>query len=161
MWRRCLKWIYSAYWDGNHHRAQNKQCTYTSKQSYWQQENIVMRGVAEEDRQNGSGLIKAAIWAPFIALAGVWRRHRAPLRFCAQKQFISSDLQTHTQEYTPGLSVSTPPSDLLSLGQQDACCPLWQSHTHNESTLQTLQPTELRVHVRLDLPFDRVHATNW
>lgn len=63
---------------------------------------------------------------------------------CTQKQFISSDLQTNTQEYTPALSVSTPPlaldsaSDLLSLRQQDAWMgshsylppPLTITHTH-------------------------------
>ncbi len=80
---------------------------------------------------------------------------------CTPKQLISSDLQTHTQENTPALSVSIPllaldsASDLLSLRQQDAWMgshsylpPLWQWHTHNKSTLKNaVQPTELCVHV--------------
>ncbi len=70
---------------------------------------------------------------------------------CTQKQFISSDLQTHThtQENTPALSVSTPPLALTRViyrardkmrgwAATVICRPLWQSHTHNKSTPQTL-----------------------
>lgn len=81
------------------------------------------RGVEVEDRQKGSGLIKAAILTPFIVLAGVWRRHRAPPRFFPEPRNNSSAL---IYKHTLALSVSTLPlalnsaSDLRSPRQLDA-----------------------------------------
>jgi len=153
--RHCLKWIYPAYLRYKPIELRTSSLHTFQNNHIDNNKTFFTRGVAVEDRQKGSGLIKAAIWTPFIAVAGLWRRHRAPLRFLpAPRNNSSALIYTHT--HTLALSESTLPlalnstSDLQSLRQQDAWMdrhsylppPLTISHTHththNKSALQTL-----------------------
>jgi len=95
--RHCLKWIYPAYLRYKPIELRTSSLHTFQNNHIDNNKTFFTRGVAVEDRQKGIGLIKAAIWTPFIAVAGLWRRHRAPLRFLpAPRNNSSALIYTHT-----------------------------------------------------------------